>query len=96
MPKAKNVKLTTIRKILTRCAFDANKLGPMNIIAEVSDPDYLVKRVIEMLRVEKNNVINLERSIQFLALAIGKIEDGAVQRQKDKGSGSNNSKGNNP
>lgn len=80
MSKRNKPNITRIRNVLKGCAFDPNKHGPMQVIADVRDPAYFQQRAVEIIRNESGRARNpvaidsLKQAIGLLALSVVELE----------------------
>lgn len=78
--RSKQPSKTAIKKILSECAFDPRKCGPMKVIADVGYPTYYATRAIEMLTetpagVQSKHEVQMAIGLLALYLATGAFED---------------------
>lgn len=75
MARTKGVNQRMIHNVLSSCAFSPTKVGPMKVIADVGDPQYYVKRAIEILQLHlTNDTGEIRKAMALLALATAEIE----------------------
>lgn len=94
MSKRKHVTMSNIRKALNDSLFNPNVKNPLSIIADTQNPQYFVRRAMEMLNIvlmEQMTPLcdievvtdNLTDAISLLALA--KVEHEKADSQKCQG-----------
>jgi hypothetical protein len=79
----KKPSLTQIRKALSSSAFDPRKPGPMAVITDISNLEFLRGRAIEILS-ESLNPDKLTKAIQLIAYLKATIELERKEKKNEK------------